>query len=707
METTSLPQNASPENAPSENAGHQDPLFKSALLDNPLLAQSALPAFSRIRPEHVEPAIDQLLADGRELIAELAARADQATWETFVEPIEEEDDRLSRAWAPVSHLNSVMNTDELRAAYNACLPKLSDYASEVGQNPDLYRGYKQVAKQPGLNAAQHKMLENTLRDLHLAGVDLPDDKKARFREINQELSRLTSKFSENVLDATNAWHKQLDSEARLGGLPASAKALARQHAKERGLDGWVLTLDFPSFEPVMRYADDRGLRREVYEAFSTRASDQGPHAGQWDNTNIMEQILALRHEQAQLLGFASYAELSLAPKMARTTEQVMAFLNDLAERSVAQARGELDELKTFALSEHGVDDIQPWDLAYWSEKLRKHRYAISDEELKPYFPLEGVIDGMFAVAERLFDVRIERADGVDTWHKDVRFYRILDQQRQPRAEFFLDPFARQRKQGGAWMNTAVSRMKMGHREQLPVAHLVCNFTPPVEGHPSLLTHREVETLFHEFGHGLHHMLTRVDYPPVAGIHGVPWDAVELPSQFMENWCWERESLDLFAAHWETGERIPDDLFERMTAAKNFQSAMQMVRQLEFALFDFRIHMEYDPARGGRVYQILDQVRDKVAVLKPPASNRFAHGFSHIFSGGYAAGYYSYKWAEVLSADAFSLFEERGIFDQASGRAFREQILEKGGSADAMDLYVAFRGREPTVDALLRHTGIAA
>ena len=693
------------ENNPSPETETASPW--TALPGNPLLEERPLPAFSRIRAEHVEPAVDHLIDEGRRLIADLASRADQATWEGFVDPIEEEDDRLSRAWAPVSHLNSVMNSDELRAAYNACLPKLSDYASEVGQNPDLYRGYKRVSEQADLNAAQRKMLENTLRDLHLAGVDLPAGKKARFREINQELSQLTSKFSENVLDATNAWTKQLDSEQRLDGLPASAKALARQHAKERDLDGWVLTLDFPSFEPLMRYADDRELRREVYEAFTTRASDQGPHAGQWDNTEVMERILALRHEQARLLDFGNYAELSLAAKMARGTDEVMAFLHDLAERSVEQARGELDELRSFALSEHGADDIQPWDLAYWSEKLRQHRYAISDEELKPYFPLEGVISGMFAVAERLFDVAIERADGVDTWHKDVRFYRILDQQGQPRAEFFLDPFSRQRKQGGAWMNTAVSRMKIADREQLPVAHLVCNFTPPVDGHPSLLTHREVETLFHEFGHGLHHMLTRVDYPPVAGIHGVPWDAVELPSQFMENWCWERESLDLFAAHWETGERIPDGLFERMTAAKNFQSAMQMVRQLEFALFDFRIHMEYDPVRGARVDEILDQVRDQVAVLKPPAGNRFAHGFSHIFSGGYAAGYYSYKWAEVLSADAFSLFEERGIFDESSGRAFREQILEKGGSADAMDLYVAFRGREPTVDALLRHSGIAA
>jgi oligopeptidase A len=674
-------------------------------MSNPLLRPDVLPAFSEIKPEHVEPAIDAMLADCRALIERLGAEADQATWERFIDPLEEQDDRLSRAWSPVSHLNGVMNSDGLRAAYNACLPKLSDYGTEVGQNEALYRGYKHVASQEGLDPAQRKVLENALRDFHLSGVDLPADKKARFKEISQAMSRLTSTYSEHLLDATNAWHKQITDESRLAGLPDSAKALARQHAKERDLDGWVFTLDFPSYLPVMQYADDRALRREVYEAYATRASDQGPNAGQWDNGPLMDEILALRHEQAQLLGFANYAELSLAPKMARSTSEVMAFLNDLAARSVPQARRELDELKTFAKAEHGVDDIQPWDLAYWSEKLRLHRYDISQEELRPYFPVTRVVPGMFRVAERLFGIRIEEQAGVDVWHPDVRFYRITDPDGRLRAQFYLDPYARQKKRGGAWMDVCVTRLKSSHREQLPVAYLVCNFTPPVDGKPSLLTHDEVQTLFHEFGHGLHHMLTEVDYPAVAGIHGVPWDAVELPSQFMENWCWERESLDLIAGHVDTGEPIPENLVQRMQAAKNFQSAMAMVRQLEFALFDFRLHLEYDPARGGRIYEILDEVRDQVAVLKPPAFNRFAHGFSHIFSGGYAAGYYSYKWAEVLSADAFSLFEERGIFDEQAGRAFREHILEKGGSADAMALYRAFRGREPTVDALLRHSGI--
>jgi len=675
---------------------------------NPLLDDNPLPSFSRIRPEHVEPAIDQLLADGRALIARMAANADEATWEGFVDPIEEEDDRLARAWSPVSHLNSVLNSEALRAAYNACLPKLSDYATEVGQNPDLYRGYKHVSEQPGLDAAQRKMLSNTLRDLHLAGVDLPPDKKARYKEISQEMSGLTSRFEENVLDATNAWTKHITSEDALAGLPDSAKALARQQARERGLEGWVLTLDMPSYLPVLKFADDRQLRSEVHEAYVTRASDQGPNAGQWDNSATMDRILALRHERAQLLGFANYAELSLAPKMARSTDEVMHFLNDLAVRCAPQARRELEELRSFARDHGGAADLEPWDLAYWSERLRQHRYQISDEELKPFFPVERVLSGMFAVAERLFGVRIEQRPGVDTWHPDVRFYEVLEADGRLRARFYLDTYARPKKRGGAWMDVAANRMRTRHRDQLPVAHLVCNFSPPVEGHPSLLSHDEVETLFHEFGHGLHHMLTRVPYPPVAGINGVPWDAVELPSQFLENWCWARESLDLIAGHWETGAPLPDDLYQRMLAARNFQSAMQAVRQLEFALFDFRMHLEYDPNNAdGHIYRILNAVRDHVAVLKPPAFNRFAHGFTHIFSGGYAAGYYSYKWAELLAADAFSLFEEKGAFDADAGHAFLTNVLEKGGSADAMDLYVAFRGREPTIDALLRQSGIQA
>jgi oligopeptidase A len=675
-------------------------------MDNPLIDMPGLPPFGRIRPEQVEPAIDTLLARNRARIAELAQGAELPTWENFIEPLEMLGDSLERAWSPVGHLNAVMNSEALRAAYNACLPKLSDYASELGQNRALFEGYRAVAAQEHLDATQRQLLANALRDFHLSGVDLPPDQQSRFKAIDRELSRLGSKFSENLLDATNAWSKAVEDEAQLAGLPESARALARQTAERRGAPGWVLTLDFPSYQPVMTYADDPVLRREVYEAYTTRASELGPHAGQWDNGAIMDELLALRHEQAQLLGFANYAERSLATKMARSPEEVMGFLAGLAQRVVSQARQEIEEVRDFART-LGVDGpIEPWGLAYYAEKLREHRYAITQEELRPYFPISRVLDGLFKLLERLFDIRIREVQGVETWHPDVRFFEIRAGDGDLRGQFYLDPFARPNKRGGAWMDVCVNRLHTATCDQIPCAYLVCNFSPPVGDQPSLLTHTEVLTLFHECGHGLHHLLTQIDYPAVGGISGVPWDAVELPSQFLENWCWERESLDLISGQVATGEPIPDGLYQRMRAARNFQSAIQMARQLEFALFDFRIHLEYDPARGGRIQEILDQVRDQVAPLKPPAFNRFAQGFSHIFGGGYAAGYYSYKWAEVLSADAFSLFEEKGILDTATGCAFRQNILEQGGSRPAMDLYVAFRGREPTIDALLRHSGIA-
>jgi oligopeptidase A len=675
-------------------------------MDNPLIDMPGLPPFGRILPEHVEPAIDTLLARNRARIEELAQGAELPTWENFIEPLEMLGDSLERAWSPVGHLNAVMNSEALRAAYNACLPKLSDYASELGQNRALFEGYRAVAAQEHLDATQRQLLANALRDFHLSGVDLPPDQQSRFKAIDRELSRLGSKFSENLLDATNAWSKAVEDEAQLAGLPESARALARQTAERRGAPGWVLTLDFPSYQPVMTYADDPVLRREVYEAYTTRASELGPHAGQWDNGAIMDELLALRHEQAQLLGFANYAERSLATKMARSPEEVMGFLAGLAQRVVSQARQEIEEVRDFART-LGVDGpIEPWGLAYYAEKLREHRYAITQEELRPYFPISRVLDGLFKLLERLFDIRIREVQGVETWHPEVRFFEIRAGDGDLRGQFYLDPFARPNKRGGAWMDVCVNRLHTATCDQIPCAYLVCNFSPPVGDQPSLLTHTEVLTLFHECGHGLHHLLTQIDYPAVGGISGVPWDAVELPSQFLENWCWERESLDLISGQVATGEPIPDGLYQRMRAARNFQSAIQMARQLEFALFDFRIHLEYDPARGGRIQEILDQVRDQVAPLKPPAFNRFAQGFSHIFGGGYAAGYYSYKWAEVLSADAFSLFEEKGILDTATGRAFRQHILEQGGSRPAMDLYVAFRGREPTIDALLRHSGIA-
>ncbi|MEW8323713.1 MAG: oligopeptidase A, partial [Candidatus Thiodiazotropha taylori] len=673
-------------------------------MTNALLDMTGLPPFSRIEPPMVEPAIDALLQANRQTMESLLNTIASPSWGNFVEPLEVAEDRLSRTWSPVSHMNSVVNHDELREVYNACLPKLSDYATEVGQNRKLCEAYKKVAEQADLDDAQKKMLENTLLEFRLSGVDLPEDKKQRFKEISQSLSKLTTKFEENLLDATNAWSKLISDREQLAGLPESAMALAKQTAEQREQQGWLLTLEFPSYFPVMTYADRRELRRELYEAYATRASDCGPHAGKWDNSEVMEQILALRHEQAQLLGYNNYAERSLARKMARTTEEVMSFLTDLAQRSKAQAERELDELTQFASENYGIDHLEAWDIGYYSEKLRQHRHAISQEELKPYFPETRVIPGMFAVVERLYGIRIQSVEGVDTWHPDVRFYEIRDKQNQLRGQFYLDLYARPKKRGGAWMDECATRFFSDSVDQVPVAYLTCNFSPPVADQPALFTHDEVETLFHEFGHGLHHMLTRIDYPAVAGINGVAWDAVELPSQFMENWCWEQQALELISGHVESGEPIPDELFQRLHGAKNFQSAMQMVRQLEFSIFDFRIHQEYDPDQGGRIYQILDQVREQVSVIKPPSWNRFPHGFSHIFAGGYAAGYYSYKWAEVLSADAFSRFEEQGIFSQEAGQAFLQEILEQGGSKDAMELFVAFRGREPQIEPLLRHSG---
>ena len=687
-------------------------------MTNPLLENRELPAFSAIRPEHVEPAIDQILADSRAQLETLLQANTQYTWDNLVDPIEAMDDRLNKAFSPVSHLNAVMNNEALRAAYNACLPKLSDFHTEQGQNEALFQAYKQIADGPEyqrLDAAQRKVIDNTLRNFRLAGIGLSEDKKQRFKAVMQELSKLSSQFQDNVMDATQAWSKHIKDESALAGLPDSAKAMARQAAQQKELDGWLLTLEFPSYFAVVTYADDRALREAMYHAYSTRASDQfQPQASDaaasskdWDNAPLMAEILALRHEAAQLLGFASFADYSLATKMAESTTQVLDFLHDLARRAKPQAERDLAEVREFAAAEHGLEDLQAWDISYYSEKLRQHRYQISQEELRPYFPASKVIPGLFAVVERLYGLKIRPVDQFETWHPDVKCFEILNAEGQVRGRFFFDLYARSNKRGGAWMDGCVTRRKLADHVQIPAAYMVCNFTPPVDGKPALLTHDEVLTLFHEFGHGLHHLLTRIDYAAVAGINGVEWDAVELPSQFMENWCWEREALDLISGHVETGAPIPEELYQRMLAAKNFQSAMQMVRQLEFSLFDFRLHAEYDPARGARVQEILEQVRDEVAVIRPPAWNRFANSFLHIFAGGYAAGYYSYKWAEVLSADAFAKFEENGIFDQTTGQQFLHSVLEVGGSRDAMDNFKAFRGREPTVDALLRHSGIAA
>ena len=536
---------------------------------------------------------------------------------------------------------------------------------------------------------------------------LPAAEKTRFKAIMQELSNLNAKFEENLLDATNTWYKQITDVSELAGLPPTALGLMAQTARQRELDGWVVTLEFPSYIPIITYADNSDLRREMYEAYVTRASDAGPHAGQWDNTPVMGRILALRHESARLLGFNNYAEYSIAPKMADSTEQVLTFLSDLAQRSLAMARNELEELRDFAREQHGVNELEAWDVGYYSEELRLHRFALSKEDLKPYFPEARVVAGMFQAVRRLYGLEIREVKEVDVWHPSVRFFEIVDERGDLRGQFYLDLYARPNKRGGAWMDECITRKRGAAGVQIPVAYLTCNFSPPLGDDPALFTHEEVLTLFHEFGHGLHHMLTKVDYPSVAGIAGVPWDAVELPSQFMENWCWHREALDLIASHYRTGAPLPEELFQKMLAAKNFQSGMQMVRQLEFSLFDFRLHLEYDPNKGPRVYEILDEVREQVAVMKPPSFNRFPHSFSHIFAGGYAAGYYSYKWAEVLSSDAFAAFEENGIFDRDTGLRFLSTVLEQGGSREPMELFVEFRGREPTIDALLRHSGIAA
>ncbi len=679
-------------------------------MTNPLLTAVDLPSYAAIQPEHVEPAIDYLLAENRAAIEKLLAGCVEPTWDHLIQPLEELDDRLNRAWSPVNHLHSVQDSAALRAAYNACLPKLSAYHTELGQHQGLYQAYQHIANGPEyarLDAAQRKVIDDALRDFRLSGIALPPEQRARYKDIQQELASLSAKFSENVLDATQAWTKLVTDETPLAGLPESARALGRQTAEQRGLEGWLLTLELPSYLPVLNYADDRELRREMYNAYCTRASDQGPNAGQWDNGPVMERILALRHELAQLLGFRDYSEDSLATKMADSPDQVLDFLNDLARRAKPQAQQELEELRAFARESFGVPELEAWDIGYYAEKLRQHRYQLSQEELRPYFPITRVLPGLFTVAERLFGVTIRPLDGVETWHPDVLVYEIIDAAGTQRGRFYLDLYARSHKRGGAWMDGCLARRRLGDTVRTPAAYLVCNFTPPVGNDPALLTHSEVLTMFHEFGHGLHHLLTTVDYLPVAGIHGVEWDAVELPSQFLENWCWSREALDGLAGHYQTGEPLPDELYQRMLAAKHFQAGLFLARQLEFGLFDFRLHREYDPQQGGRVMEILNAVRQQVAVIVPPDYNRFPNAFTHIFSGGYAAGYYSYKWAEVLSADAFSAFEENGIFDAATGARFRESILEVGGSRPALASFVEFRGREPHIEPLLRLSGIAA
>lgn len=680
-------------------------------MNNPLLTMDSLPPFSQIQPEQVQAAVTQAIADCKQKISDVLAQRDSHTWDSLIAPLEEVNDRLARVWSPVSHLNSVLNSEALRAAHDACLPLLSEFQTYVGQHEGLYQAYLGLFESddfPRLDGAQRKEIQNTLRDFRLSGIGLPAEAQQRYGEIQARLSELASRFSNNVLDATQGWTKLVSDEAELAGLPQSVLAAARQLAEQKGQQGWLFTLDIPSYLPVMMYADNRELRAELYEAFTTRASDQGPNAGKWDNSAIMTELLTLRRELAKLLGFGNYAELSLATKMAEKTEQVVGFLTDLAAKSLPQGKAELEEIRTFAAEHHGQRELAAWDLPYYAEKLKQHKFSISDEQLRPYFPANKVVKGLFEVVKRVFGIKVRERLGIDTWHPDVRFYDIFDAEDELRGSFYLDLYAREHKQGGAWMDVCLGRRyRQDGSLQKPVAYLTCNFNGPVDGKPALFTHDEVVTLFHEFGHGIHHMLTQIDVAGVAGINGVAWDAVELPSQFLENWCWESEALAFISGHHETGEPLPADLLEKMLTARNFQAAMQMLRQLEFALFDFRLHQEFDPTNPDQIPTLLAEVRSQVAVMTPPAFNRFQHSFSHIFAGGYAAGYYSYKWAEVLSADAFSRFEEEGIFNPATGQSFLKNILEKGGSKEPMELFRAFRGREPQVDALLRHSGISA
>lgn len=675
-------------------------------MSNPLLHPYDLPPFAAIRAEQVKSAIEQILADNRQALEALLDNPPaQWSWATLVQPLDEMGERLSRAWSPVSHLNAVMNSPELREAYDSCLPLLSQYFTELGQNQRLYQAYQQLAEGPAfatLDKAQQTIVQHALRDFRLSGIALPAEQQQRYGELQMRLSELASRFSNQLLDATQAWSKSFTDAAALDGLPESALAQARDAAQARGEDGWLVTLDFPSYYAVMTYAHDRALRQELYTAYCTRASDQGPQAGQFDNGPLIDETLQLRQELASLLGFASYAELSLATKMAETPEQVLQFLRDLARRSRPHAEQDLAELRAFA-AERGCTDLQSWDVGYFSEQLRQHRYAISQEELRPYFPVDTVINGMFAIVQRLYGIELREVQAFERWHADARLFEVFEQG-QRIGRFFLDLYARSHKRGGAWMDGCRDRRRLPDGQlQQPIAYLVGNFTPASGGKPALLTHDEVTTLFHEFGHGLHHLLTRVDYPAASGINGVAWDAVELPSQFMENWCWEPEGLALISGHYQTGEPLPQALLDKMLAARNFQSGLGMLRQVEFSLFDFELHAGCHP--GQSVQQVLDAVRAQTSVFPPPAFNRFQNGFSHIFAGGYAAGYYSYKWAEVLSADAFSRFEEEGVLNPQTGRAFRDSVLAQGGSREPMALFVEFRGREPSIEPLLRHSGL--
>jgi oligopeptidase A len=679
--------------------------------DNPLLSTASagrLPAFDRVRPEHAAPAIDTVLADNRARLLALLTQPSNDGWDTLLEPLDEMQDRVARVWGPVTHLFGVTSTVEWRKAYNDCLPKITAYHLELAQNEDLFRMYEKLASSdsfPTLSPSRKKVIRDALRDFRLSGVTLPETDKARFKEVALRISELQSKFEENVIDSVQAWSKHVTREPLLAGMTDQGKAAARVKAGLKNLEGFRLTLDFPSYDAVVSYADDRDLRRELYEAYGTRASDQGPLAGKFDNSALMDEVLALRHEQAQLVGMSNYAELSLATKMAGSPDEVERFLLDLNARAHPRAQAELAELKTFAYQRDALADFQPWDFPYYAEKLRQQKLGFSEDELRPYFPAAKVIAGMFALVESLYGVTIERTEDLPTWHPDVTTYALRDAEGAPIGVFYLDPYAREDKRGGAWMDECIGRRRTRSGIQHPAAYLTCNFAPPLPGQPALLSHDEVLTLFHEFGHGLHHLLTRVDEASVSGIRGVAWDAIELPSQFMENWCYHAGTLRGFARHFRTEQPLPDSLLEKIRGGRTFHAGLATLRQIEFALFDLRLHRDYDPKRGARVLETLHRARSEVSVLPPPAWNRMPNSFTHVFAGGYAAGYYSYKWAEVLSADAFSAFEETD-FARDTGRRFRDTVLAQGGSREAMELFVDFRGRRPSIEPLLRYAGLA-
>lgn len=672
---------------------------------NPLLDFSGLPKFNAIQPEHISPAMDSLIAEGRALVEQLATASEPPTWENFALKLEDHSEKIGRAWSQVGHMNAVVNSPELREAYNDNLAKLTDFGSDVAQDERLYAKYKAIQASAGftkLTPTQQTIINHEVRDFKLGGAELPTEQKARFKVLSEELSKLGSKFEENIMDNTNDFKHSVESISDLTGLPDDVIEAATEAAKKEGKAGYLFTLHFPSYMPVLQYANNRALRETMYRAYATRASEFSKP--EWDNTALIRDILKLKQEEAQMLGFNNYAELSLATKMAESPKQVTEFLDTLAKRAKPYAERDMQELEAYA-KKLGIDVMQAWDVAYVSEKLREEKYAFSDQEVKQYFPESKVLAGLFKVTETIFGVQVRKADA-PLWHADAAFYEISDKQNKPIAYFYLDLYARNNKRGGAWMDECITRRKKSNGVELPVAYLTCNFSAPVGGKPALFTHDEVITMFHEFGHGLHHMLTQVDEYGVSGIKGVEWDAVELPSQFMENFCWEWDVLRHMTAHVESGAQLPRALFDKMVAAKNFQAGMQTVRQIEFSLFDMRLHGEFDPNGEQTALDLIEQVRDEVAVVRPPKWNRFPNSFSHIFAGGYAAGYYSYKWAEVLSADAYSLFEEMGTLSAEAGTRFKNEVLAKGGSRPAIESFVAFRGREPSMDALLRHNGMA-